>query len=598
MKKYIVIHRMAYAKSFVIIFLLLSGLTAAAQTATAQSERIQYNNLVLITAQQQYPAVRPGSKSAIAVHFELNEGWHFYADEETAPGGMNLKIKPQGKGLKFSNPIFPKSEAYFDKAIGQLKVYSGKFTVLVPFEVEQIVADEEVTVDVKINIEAAICSADQCQLPSFQPLVTKVRIRPDAAMDNAAFELPTFATSPGQPLSLLPSLLLAFVAGLTLNIMPCVWPVIPIIVMRLLNQAQKSVARSVGLGLAFCGGILLFFVALAVVNIVLRAGFGTIFQWGDHFRNPAFLIAMALLMVVLAMFMFGAFNIAIPASVAGKGGNGRGYLGSVGMGFIAAILATPCSFAILTAAFAWAQTQPLFLSTLAIMLIGAGMAMPYAVLTAIPSLLQRMPKPGRWMEIFKQALGFILLFIAVKLIEALPGQQRTGILFYALVLGFCVWMWGTWVSYNTSSLRKWMVRLIALAIAVAAGFWLLPQKHEPIDWQDYNPSMINQATVDNRPVLLEFMADWCLSCKTVEKTVYNRRDIAKLIKDKAVLAIRADTTLKDYPATIDLRDVYHEPAVPVSILIVPGEAEPIRFHGILIGEKLKEQLTKLPDKVE
>ena len=176
--------------------------------------------------------------------------------------------------------------------------------------------------------------------------------------------------------------------------MPCVWPVLPIIVMRLIQQAKRSKAKSIALGFAFAAGIVLFFAALAVVSIILKLGFGIVFQWGDQFRNPAFVIAMALLMVVLALYMFGLFTFGLPASVTGQSGQRAGFAGSVGMGFLAAVLSTPCSFAILAFVLAWAQTQPIPLATITILLIGVGMALPYVILTAIPGLLEKYQSPA------------------------------------------------------------------------------------------------------------------------------------------------------------------------------------------------------------
>ena len=591
---------------------LLFGLTSAGTVGVEDLEAAQSrfkNDIVEIWTQQQYESVRPGGESALAIHFELAEDWHFYADAKTAPGGMNLRVTAYAEELiRFDNQIFPPSQLYFDKSSGkELEVYSSKFTIFLPFRITgvELKPGERVVIDLKIDIEGAVCSDIRCRLPDFGRLSTAVRIIPisDGGMGKPKFILPDVAKAAKPVLkeqwvsgSVWLALGLAVLAGLVLNIMPCVWPVIPIIVMRVLAQAKESKARSIGLGLAFCVGILLFFAALSVLNIVLRVGFGTVFQWGDHFRNPAFVTGMALLMVVLALFMFGVFTIGIPASITGKSQPGAGLPGSVGTGFLAAVLATPCSFAILTAAFAWAQTQPLGLSTLAIMLIGLGMAAPYAILFSLPRLLEQLPKPGRWMELFKQAMGFVLLVIAVKLAEGLGERQTIAVCYYAVVLAFCVWMWGGWVSYGTAAVRKWTVRLAALAIVIGAGFWLLPQHAEPIEWQSYDASTIAQAAAQNRPVLVEFMADWCLTCKAVQKTVYNRKDIAALMEKKGVLAIRADTTLRDYPATIDLKEVYGEPAVPVSILFVPGRAEPVRLRGLLIGEKLKKLLEELEDK--
>jgi thiol:disulfide interchange protein len=558
-------------------------------------------DVVTFWAQQQFDNVPPAGKGAVAIHFDLEKDWHFYASANTAPGGMNLKIEPNEQGgthiLKFDKPIWPKSEKFYDPALDvNLDVFSGRFTVYLPFTVA---ADSpEKTVAINISIDGAVCSPVQCRVPKFGSVPSVLKIAKDAVLSKPNFELPKPVTAASRTTvaaySLWAALILAFVAGLSLNIMPCVWPVLPIIVMRLVDQAKKGKSASLVMGLAFCLGILLFFAALAGANIVLQVFYGTVLQWGDQFRNPGFLTAMAMLLVVLALFMFGLFTINIPSSLAGSAGSGQGLGGAVGMGFLAAILSTPCSFGILAAAFAWAQTQPLSLATLTIMTIGIGMAAPYLILTAIPALLQKAPRPGKWMELFKQAIGFILLGIALKLIAALPAGSQINVLYFALVASFCVWMWAGWVDYSTPALRKWIIRIIAVIIAVTAGFELLsPAKPSLIDWQKYDAGAIKADLAENRPVLIDFTAEWCLSCKLVDKTVYSRKDIVELLKQKGVVAVKADTTLKDYPATNDLKNIYNEPGVPVTILLIPGQQEPMRWRGITFGDDLKSALEKL-----
>ena len=564
---------------------------------------------VTISIEKQHEVVEPNSRSALAVRFELKKDWHFYASAETAPGGMNLKLKPSTeKFITFSEPIFPQPHLYFDKSLGKkLEVFSDKFTVFLPFSLEPILLSTNTgfNVGVKVAIEGAVCSDIQCRVPDFGVLSTEVKIAYEPPMGDAKFVLPEAAeaipsSAPrtagrGVSYSVWFALGLAFLAGLSLNIMPCVWPVLPLIVMRIVEQAKQDKGKSIAIGLTFCLGILLFFASLAGANIVLQVFYGTVLQWGDQFRNPAFVAGMALLLVVLAQFCFGVFTVVVPSSIASKSGSGKGYLGAVGMGFLAAILSTPCSFAILAAAFAWAQAQPLLLATVAIMVIGVGMAVPYAILTSMPGLLKRLPKAGRWMELFKQAIGFVLLVIAVKLIGALPQTRRMGVLYFAVVLGFCVWMWGGWVSYNTKLLRKWLIRIIAMALAVAAGWsFLLAPVGERISWQRYDTDLIETARMEGRPVLIKFTADWCLSCQAVEKIVYSREDVAKLIEEKGVLAIKADTTTKDLPATFALKSVYNEPGVPVSMLFVPGEKESVRWRGMSFADELKALLEKLP----
>ena len=263
------------------------------------------------------------------------------------------------------------------------------------------------------------------------------------------------------------------------------------------------------------------------------------------------------------------------------------------MGFLAAILSTPCSFGLLTVAFVWAQGQPLILGTLAIMVIGLGMAAPYAILTSMPGWLKRLPRGGRWMELFKQTLGFVLLIIAVKLIKAAPAENRINLLYFAVVLSFCVWIWGTWVTYGSKISRKLLVRGIAVLLVVSS-FWFF-FRPELVDWQDYDPASIASAKSEQKPVLIKFTADWCTNCEVVDKFVFMRKDIAKLIDKKGVLAIKGDTTKANQPATLDLSNIYKE-AVPVTMLFLPGETEPIRLRELFFADELRTLLETLPDK--
>ena len=573
------------------------ALVASACTFS-QAAPVITSELVTISVDLQHQTVRPNSNSALAIHFELKKDWHFYASAKTAPGQMHLKIKPSTEKLvTFFDPVFPESRSYFDKSSDTtLEVFSDKFTVFLPFKVDpfQTKPGETIVIDINVGIDGAVCSDIQCQLPNFDNLSTELQISADASMSAPKFILPdSNPLNKNVSYSALFALLLALLAGLSLNIMPCVWPILPIIVMRIIEQAKANKTKSVAMGLTFCFGILLFFACLASANIILQIFYGTVLQWGDQFRNPAFVGAMALLLIVMALFMFGLFAISLPSSISSKS-SGSGFAGANGMGFLAALLSTPCSFAILATAFAWAQAQPLLLATIAIMVIGIGMAIPYAILTSMPGLLKRLPKAGRWMELFKQAIGFVLLAIAVKLIGALPQAHRIDVLYFSVILAFCIWMWGTWVSYNTKPLQKWLVRIIAVIIVIAGGWTFLPAPAEDIiDWQKYDAKSIEDALEKQRPVLIKFTADWCLSCQVVEKTVYAKEDIAKLIEEKRVLAIKADTTTKNLPATLALKNIYNEPGVPVTILFVPGQKEPVRWRSMSFADELKSQLEKI-----
>ncbi len=559
------------------------------------------DDILNITLSTEHDVVSVDSVSALKLHFELKDKWHFYASEENAPGEMNLKlITREDEAIIFSQPLLPESGKYFDKETGkQVDVFSGEFDFYIPFTVNSKAADKE-TIELKVSIDGALCSDTQCR---FMPAGASVEttVRAGDSLSEAKFNLPSVTvkqtdatTDIRLSYSIWFAMVLALIAGVTLNIMPCVWPVLPIIVLNVVDQAKKKQSGSFFMGLAFCAGIMLFFAGLAVANIILHLFYGVALQWGDQFRNPSFVAAMGLLMVVLALFMFDVFSVAVPSSISSKAGNSGGFISTIGMGALAAILSTPCSFGILAAAFAWAQSQPLLPATIVIMTIGVGMAVPYLILTSMPSVLKKMPKPGKWMELAKQTAGFILLAIAVKLIAALPDERKMRVIYFAVLLSFCVWMWGSWVSFNTKKIKKYTIRIIAVSLAVWMGFLFLPSpKKSLVGWEKYDAQKIQTAIEDGRAVLIKFTADWCLSCQTIEKIVYGRKDIAELLEQKNVLVIKADTTVKDYAATKALKEIYNEPGVPVSILFVPGE-EALRWRQISFGDSLKKALEKLP----
>ncbi|MCJ7692126.1 MAG: thioredoxin family protein [Sedimentisphaerales bacterium] len=585
------------------VLISVALLTVTAGFLQAQELPTLKTDTVTITVQPQHDAIVPSGQSSLAVRFNMEKGWHFYASVASAPGGMNLKVTATSDAqINFGAPIFPQAEPYFDKTLGiKLDVFGEDFVVYIPFTVSQTQTDGPVSA--KVQIEGAVCSDIQCRVPEFSPLAAELKIDKSATVAKPNFIITqpqkSSTTSSGGILNetlsypIWYALGLALLAGLSLNIMPCVWPILPIVVLRIVEQAKMRKGAKISMGLAFCLGILLFFACLAIANIVLHLAFGTILQWGDQFRNPTFVIVMAMVLITLALFMFDVFTIILPGSISGKGTSGSGYIGTIGMGFLAAVLSTPCSFGILAAAFAWAQGQPLLPATVAIMFIGIGMAVPYLVLTSIPGLVERLPKPGKWMDLFKKAAGFVLLGIAVWMITVVPQARRTGVLYYSVILAFCVWMWGGWVGFGSKTANKIIVRGLAVLLAVAAGYWLLSPPEKLIDWQKYDAQLIETSLAEDKPVLIKFTADWCLSCKAVEKIVYSRKDVAELIKQKNVVAIKADTTARDYPATKALKDIYNEPGVPVSILILPGRAEDKRWRDKSFAEELKDILEGL-----
>ena len=261
-----------------------------------------------------------------------------------------------------------------------------------------------------------------------------------------------------------------------------------------------------------------------------------------------------------------------------------------------AILATPCSFAILALALAWAQLQPLWLGTLTILLIGVGMASPHALLTAVPNLLSALPKPGAWMEKLKQTMGFVLLPVAIWLIGTLTSDSYVvWVIAYAVVVVFGLWIWGTWVRYDAPLRRKVIVRGLAVAMVVLAGWWMLrPALPLAVQFEPFDAERIASAGRDDTPVLVKFTASWCLSCKWVDATIYDDPAVAQQLTERGVVAMKADVTNHGSAASKFLAANFGG-APPLTVIYPPYSRPPILLEGKFSQAELTEALGAATD---
>jgi len=562
-----------------------------------------------------------------ALELQIEPGWVYYSPDPGAAAGyepMGARVRVDGGSFRSGEALFGPDHPH-QTDLGEVKVtnnvYEGRTLIFVPLTVP---ADAELSEQmIELVAEGQICSASALQCldmrlgaaaavnvgaasiagPQWDEDLAAALGRARSVDELRDSHRPVAATVAGADesdrIGAMGGLGLALLAGLILNIMPCVLPVIPLRVLSIVAMAGQSRRRFVTLGLAFSGGIVLFFVALAAVNVVLRLVTAEALSWGRHFQNPAFMIGMSMLLVALAANLFGLFNVTVPRRVAQLGSaapeGGGGHLSSISMGVMMAILATPCSFVILLSALAWAQVQATWLGTLGVIFIGVGMALPHAVLTAFPALVSRLPRPGRWTESFKQSMGFVLLLVAIWLISTIKAQPLKSpspfwVTAFAVVLTMCLWMWGTWVRYDTPLRRKIVVRAIAAALAVAAGFWMLrPPPVPAIAFVDFDETRIAKAREEGRVVLVKFTSDWCLSCAVLDRTVFNRPDVAEELRRRNVLAVKGDVTRPDQPANRMLYEQFRG-APPLTVIFPPGRGRGIVLKGKYSKSSLLEAL--------
>ncbi len=397
---------------------------------------------------------------------------------------------------------------------------------------------------------------------------------------------------------------LAFLGGLILNIMPCVLPVIALKLLSFVNQCKEAPQRVRMLGTGYGIGVVVSFLALAGIAIAAQQAGGTA-NWGMALQNQIFRVLLTVIITLVALNLFGVFEITLGGRVIGAAGElaaKEGMTGALLNGVLATILATPCTAPFLTVAVAFAFTQPPLVTLLVFLAAGLGLAAPFVLLSWQPAWLKLLPKPGAWMEKFKVAMGFPMLATAIWLFWfTAPRYGRSGVLWLGLflvVVAAAAWIWGEFVQRGLH--RRGLALGISLTL-VAGGYFgileeqlhwrsqahaglaqnFLKESANGIDWQPWSPEAVKEARAQGRPVLVDFTADNCLNCQVNKRTSLEIPNTRAKLKEINAVALLGDFSDNDPRIAAELRR-YGRAGVPL-VLVYPKEpqAPPIILPTIL-----------------
>jgi thioredoxin:protein disulfide reductase len=372
--------------------------------------------------------------------------------------------------------------------------------------------------------------------------------------------------SRGLPLTLLA----IFVLGLALNLTPCVYPLIPITIGYFSQQSGTSRGRRVALSSLYVLGIAITYSALGVFSALSGKLFGV---WLQH---PGVLIFFALLMLVMASSMFGAFELTVPQFVSRRSGGQAGLAGALTMGLLIGIVAAPCvgPFVISLIALVSSLQSPL-LGFLMFFVLAIGLGLPYLFLGIFSSSATALPRSGMWMIQVKKAMGFILIAMAFYFLRPLIGDLAFQYGVAASLLIGAAFLFFT----RAPGAQVWRVGIGVLLLVAGVAF-AIPRKHEAgVPWEKYDAAKLAAAHAAGKPVILDFYADWCLPCKELdEKTFTDDRIVNEL--DRFV-RLKADLTAAEDATTKELTKQYGIAGVPTIIFIdaAGNEAVPARLTG-------------------
>ena len=389
----------------------------------------------------------------------------------------------------------------------------------------------------------------------------------------------------------------AFIGGLILNIMPCVFPILSIKILRFVEYSENSSNQTYKFGLFYTLGVVLSFLVIALTLVALKST-GEVIGWGFQLQYPLIIAILFYLFVALGfLFMSNLIlgsqlgQLSVVAQVKNES------LESFLTGILAVIVASPCTAPFMGSAIGFALLQPSINSIFIFLSLGLGFALPYLILSIKPSLLSFLPKPGAWMETFKQFMAFPMWASALWLLWVLSGQVDSDTVILVLIGGLLVSLSLWLIEKNNTEMQfiKWTVRATAFLIILIA-IWILPTSYSELNQEkqletSYSEELLTKYREDNQIIFLNFTADWCITCKVNERVALNSEKVRNLIIQKNIKYMEADWTRKNESIAKKLEE-FGRSGVPL-YLLYPPNGEPRILPEILTEDILLEYLNEV-----
>lgn len=386
----------------------------------------------------------------------------------------------------------------------------------------------------------------------------------------------------------------AFLAGLILNIMPCVFPVISLKILGFVEQAGHDPKKILKHGFWFTGGILSFFFLLATIIMAAGSALG----WGFQLQNPAVVMGLIVILLLVALNFFGVFEIGL--SLTGVGGNltqSSGYMGSFWSGALAVVLATPCTAPFMGGAISYALANNFLVTYLVFAFLALGMASPYLLLSYRPHLLTYLPKPGAWMTVFKQVLAFPMLLVIVWLFRVLSKQinlDGMSLFLVGLILvSLAAWWFGSFAKPSNKKRTRQIALGATTVLALLTVLLISNAQDERLESPDRDVEAVIAAhQQDGRAVFVDFTAEWCLTCQANKLAIHSDK-VEKAFEDNNVAFVEVDWTQQD-PEILKILQKHQREGVPLYLLFDSDpEKKPIVLPNLLTDGIILDNLKKI-----
>ncbi len=401
------------------------------------------------------------------------------------------------------------------------------------------------------------------------------------------------------------ALIFSFVGGLILNLMPCVLPVLSLKILGFVKEAGGDQSKIWKNGVFFTMGVMFSFWSLAGLLIFLKSG-GEQLGWGFQLQSPQFVILLGTLFFLIGLNLFGVFEVGTSLMSAGMSTSKQsGLFSSFSSGVLATVAATPCTAPFMGSAIGFTLSEPAYISLLIFSAIGLGMATPYLLVSCFPGLLSVVPKPGPWMETFKQFMGFPMMATVIWLIWVFGQQQGINgtafMLGILLLVGIGGWIYGRWGNFTkgktTRAVAKMTFLLILILSLVLPSLVLYGPDEASVNsspWLDFSTEKLEELREEGKPVFIDFTAAWCLTCQFNKKFILHTQEVSDKFAELGVIKMQADWTNHDEEITKALAK-FGRNSVPVYVFYPKGiNSTPILLPEVLTVSLVLERLDQAP----
>ena len=393
-------------------------------------------------------------------------------------------------------------------------------------------------------------------------------------------------------LSLIQAIIFAFIGGLILNLMPCVFPVISLKVLSFISMGNESATKIRIHSLSFCIGVLISFITMGLALIILKQ-IGNNLGWGFQLQSPIIVGFLSVLMFVIGVILLTDITIGSSLTRLGNKAN-NSYLNSFLTGVLAVVVASPCTAPLMAPALGYALVQPDGITMPVFVSLGMGFAFPYITLSMNPKLINLMPKPGKWMETLKEFFAFPMFATSLWLIWVFAKQTNTdlliGLLITILLISLILWL----IKKSSNKNLNLIYLLLLAIILIIEGRNILDFKYTPSEnlnsmgndsYTIWDPEIETKYKNLNQAYLINFTAAWCITCQANDKIALSRPKIKEYFKNNNVDYVVADWTNKDDEILYALES-YNRNGVPLYIYWKPGMSESKILPAILTEQIL------------